>query len=363
MTELEFEQRLNDAFIEHMPIADKVRQLRQELCGDLSFNTLVQDSIERGLITEDIDVEQFYRQFLLHYEVAMSSEYDDIATDPIENNQLWQDSVVWLTVHLLQMEVCRETDERFDKFGGLQILWWFKWVIPAMVDDPSVDKAKMNAYLHLLGYYCTEVFELGERSLYKMAVMQGIKIADRSVVEKCLFAWLEAEENFFDDCWACQLDDIVRAYVFLGEHDKALMWAKEILDGTTSCGEVPHVTNSLIAQAYFYTNQIDKAQKFLDKGYKLVRGKGEFMRPIAEFMRVAILLGEMDKAVQIYQESKGLFEECESLFDQMLFAIEASKLPIAEKSALLTQARKLARAFDARNGNDYYTACLPTLYT
>lgn len=363
MTDLEFEQRLNDAFIGHMPIADKVRQLRQELCGDLSFDTLVQKRVEHGLIAEDIDVEQFYRQFLLHYEVAMSSEYDDIATDPIENNQLWQDSVVWLTVHLLQMEVCRETDERFDKFGGLQILWWFKWVIPAMVDDPDVDKAKMNAYLHLLGYYCTEVFELGERSLYKMAVMQGIKIADRSVVEKCLFAWLEAEENFFDDCWACQLDDIVRAYVFLGRYDKALEWADEILSGSASCGEVPHVTNSLIAQAYFYTNQIDKTKELLGSGYESVKGQGQFIRPIAEFMRVAILLGDIDKAIQIYQDSRHLFDQCESLFQKMLFTIEASKLDIHEKSTLLTEARRLAQAFDKRNENNYYTSQLPILYS
>jgi len=47
----------------------------------------------------------------------------------------------------------------------------------------------------------------------------------------------------------------------------------------------------------------------------------------------------------------------------MLFVIEASKLDIAEKSKLLTETRRLAKAFDERNENDYYTSQLPMLYS
>lgn len=356
----QFEQHLNDAFENNLPIPDKVNQLRKDLNDTKPVLELIVQKVNQTLSINTIGL--FYQQCKLHFEVMQSHDYVAEKTTPIKNTQLWQDSVVWLTVYYEDIFDYAEEDERFVEIKQAPILWYFKWVVANIVENPNINKEQIDNYLALLEYY-SYVFDLGQRSLYKAIVMQGIKMGDCQFVETYLDKWLNAEAGNFDDCWACQVDDIIRAYVFLGEHDKALEWAKDILNGSVNCDEVPHVTNSLIAQAYFYTNQIDKANELLRYQYRMVKSKGQFIRPIAEFMRLAILLGNTKRAKQIYQENKQAFDECESPFKKMLFAIEASKLDIPEKSTLLTEARRLAQAFDKRNENDYYTSQLPMLYS
>lgn len=360
MKDIEFEQRLNDAFDNHLPIPDKVNVLRTDLYDTIDINILIANKLNDELLVQDIEL--FYQQCKLHLQVVDSRHHIDGKTTPIKNTQLWQESVTWLMVYYEHIWEFAEENLAFNEMKQLGCLWLFKWVLSELVENPKVQQQTIDNYFKLWVYY-SHIFDIGRRSLHKIAVMQGIKMANRKMITEHLPVWLNAEKNYFDDCWACQVDDIIRAYVFLGDYDKALEWATEILDGSVTCGEVPHVTNSLIAQAYFYTNQIDKAQALLKNKYKMVKGKGQFMRPIAEFMRLAILLGNIKRAKQIYQDNKYVFDECESLFKKMLFAIEASKLPIAEQVEMLTIAKQLARQFDERNGNDYYTSQLPMLYS
>lgn len=361
MSEDKFKQCLDEAFDNHLPIADKVNQLRKDLNDTKTILEIVAQCLDKTLGIDTVGL--FYQQCKLHFEVVQSYHYVAEKTTPIKNTQLWQDSVAWLTVYYEDIFGYAKVDERFIEIKEAPILWYFKWVVSDIVENPHIIKKQVDDYLKLLGYYYTHIFDLGERSLYKLVVMQGIKMGNHQLVETYLNKWIDAEASHFDDCWACQVDDIIRAYVFLGDYDKALEWSEQILNGSVKCGEVPEVTNSLIAQAYFHTKQRQKAKELLESGYKLVKSQGQFMRPIAEFMRVAILLGETDIAKIIYDDSKALFEECESPFKKMLFVIEASKLDIAEKSKLLTEARKLAKAFDERNENDYYTSQLPMLYS
>lgn len=362
MNQHEFEQRLANAFDDNQQmIAERIIQLRQDLADITPIDELVNNFFANKLIIPNVD--DLYQQGLLHLKVMESSDHTKNAESPIKNTLLWQESVLWLVVyHDAMIDIYyQENDERFDTFMNFMILWKFKWSLAGIIDDVSRSYAQISQYMRLLSYYCNRL-DLGWRSIHKLAVMHGIKMANQDMIKTHFKLWLDAEKNDFDDCWACQIDDMVRASVFLGQYDKALEYAQEILEGTSSCGEVPHVTNSLIAQAYFHTHQLEKAKDVLISGYDLVKGQGEFMRPIAEFMRVAINMGEIAFAEQIYQDSKALYDECESKFEQMLFAIEASKLAVAEQAELLEQASYLAQQFDERHGNDYYTSQLTSSF-
>lgn len=361
MNTIEFEQRLNDAFDNNLPIADKVNELRKALGDDKTFMELVNKHLDNASPVSDVEL--FFQQCQLHYKVAESCNYDDVSTTPIKNSQLWCDSVTWLTIcfnHFIYL--LQKGDKRFDKFANTEVLWWYKWVVASLPENPEIDKEVINYHLRVFDFNYSR-FDLGERSLYKLLVMQGIKMGKHQFVETYLEKWLNSQENDYDDCWACQVDDIIRAYVFLGKYDEALQWSKEILNGSVTCGEVPEATNSLIAQAYFHTKKTQKAKELLESGYQLVQGQRQFIRPIAEFMRLAMLLDDKETAKMIYDDSKALFNESESLFEKMLFSIEASKLDIPEKPKLLTEARRLAQAFDKRNENAYYTSQLPMLYS
>lgn len=361
MDNVEFEKRLEQAFDNHLPIADKINQLRADLNDTKSSEYLI-DSFFNKTLSQDLyntfTLDEFYQLCQLHFKIANSAEFDDIETIPISNLELWQDSVTWLTVYFEFNIVLSQDNEKFAEFTESVILWYFKWVLAEIDENPNHSLKLIQKYHQLLAYYC-KILELGERSIYQQRISQGVRVADKKLVEINLYEWLEAGDNDFDDCLACQYDDIIRAHCFLKRYDKALNWASEILDGSLSCGEVPHATNSLIAKAYFYTNQQDKALAILEKGYPLIKQKGEFIQPLAEFMRLYRAMGMTDKAIEIYQENKHLLEKCESKYQKMLMLIELMNLPIVEKLEYVQETISLATQFDLRNGNDYYLSQLP----
>lgn len=366
MNNLEFEQRLNDAFENNLPIADKVNQLRLDLDDTKSNQELLESFWDNSLfldIEQANDYDNFYQLCTLHSKVSNSAEFDGVATTPVKNTDLWSDSVIWLAVYFdFILYLAKNHDEKFQEFVNSLILWRLKWVLTHSVENPYKDFSEIVSCNAMLDYYY-DLFHLGKRSIHKIRVMQGIKFANTEVIEENLQKWLDAPTNDFDDCLACQYDDIIRAYCFLKQYDKALEWVKEILDGSVTCGEVPHVTNSLIAEAYFYTNQTDKAVTILETGYPLIQNKLAFLRPISEFIRLYREMNMTDKAVAIFEENKYLLENCESPYEKMLFLIETVKLPIGNKKAYALEAMSLATRFDIRNGNAYYLSQLPKVIT
>lgn len=357
MNNLEFEQRLEQAFDNNLPIADKVNQLLIDLNNE-DLDKIPKDSLFIRCSNDDAQRNNFYQLCQLHSKVGISCEHDEAKTTPVKNTKLWCDSVMWLVEYLdISLLLSRDYHE-FEDAITIKCIWWGKWVVNALADDPTYSRERISDDNYVLFHYFYK-FGLGTRSIYKIIVMQNIKFARSKDVEEYLDEWLKAPTNDYDDCLACQYDDIIRAYCFLKQYDKALEWAKEILDGSVTCGEVPHATNSLIAEAYFYTNQADKAVAILEKGYPLIQGKMEFLRPISEFIRLYREMNMMDKAVAIFEENKHLLENCESPYEKMLFLIETVKLPIDNKKTYTLEAMSLATQFDLRNGNAYYLSQLP----
>lgn len=356
--------RIEEAFTaRNQPIAPKVISIRKQLCDIESLEQLAEnffdDSLKLKLVDNSIKYENFYTLCDLHFKVANCVESDDVATTPIKNTQLWIDSVLWLAVHFkIIIHLAQNVDDKFMQFTNSKILWRLKWVLNDFVETSVSSQRLITLYNNLLDFYFDN-FNLGKRSVYKTMVSQGVKMGKPDIVEPILKKWIEAEKNDFDDCWACQVDDIIRAYCFLGKYNEALDWAAGILDGSTCCGEVPHATNSLIAEAYFYTGDTQKALGVLQKGYPLIKQSSPFIRPIAQFMRLYHAMGMIETAVEIYEDNKELLKKCESQFQVMLFYIEAIKLPIKEKSRYLDVLLSLTTEFDIRNNNVFYSSQLP----
>lgn len=365
----EFEQRLQAAFDENrLPIAPKVKALLADLTMEMAVSGMPTDSSDFGYYDDIVNRygnnETYHQCCVAHYAVAETVNNNVEFTSPVHNLQLWLDSIDWLVDNLqiideLQLhEIRHHSQPKFQYFYTMEVLWWFKWLLPTIVESPQISAAEIAAYNNKLAFYFSDIYQLGERSQHKCQAMQAIKMGDAKTLELSLFQWLEADENKFDDCWACQLDDIVRSYCFLGRYDKALTWAHDIINGTASCGSVPQVTNSLIAQAYAHTGQKDKALALMADGYELVKHKLHYFRPISQFMALYNELGETKKAVEIYQDNKRLVNESESLYEQMLFHIAASKLSVPQADMHRNIAIDLAQRFDARNGNDYFSSQL-----
>ena len=184
------------------------------------------------------------------------------------------------------------------------------------------------------------------------------------------------------DCAACERDDQVDYYAFMGKDEKAVEHAAPLLSGKLRFAEVPHVTYGAILRPLLRLKNYDLAVDCHRKGYPMVAGDREFITTQAEHLEFLVLTDNLDKARLAFEkhlpfavETLALSRRFEFYLAALMLArrlVSAGDAPLrtpagvpetpAELAAWLeAEAHDLARKFDDRNGTPYFTDRLDSL--
>lgn len=175
-----------------------------------------------------------------------------------------------------------------------------------------------------------------------------------------------------NDCIACETNDEVYFQFYHGDFQKAVDKAKSLISGRQKCEEVPHLTNGVLALAFWQLGNAEAAAERFKKGYKLTQGKAEFLNANADFIQYLTASEQWQEAEKVAQAELKVLPESENKFRQFrLYAAIAVLLQAAQKQgvamdvgmdlqAALQHAQQAASAFDERNGNAYYQQQLAT---
>ena len=148
--------------------------------------------------------------------------------------------------------------------------------------------------------------------------------------------------------------------------------AKALISGKQKCDEVPHLTNGVLALAFWQLGNAEAAAERFKKGYKLTKSKAEFLNANADFIQYLTASEQWQEAEKVAQAELKVLPESENKFRQFrLYAAIAVLLQAAQKQgmsldvgmglqAALQHAQQAATAFDERNGNTYYQQQLAT---
>ncbi len=63
------------------------------------------------------------------------------------------------------------------------ILWWFKWLMGDIDENPDMSLEEIEEYNEKMDVYFTEIYDLGERSGYQTRAMQAIDMNNRELLE------------------------------------------------------------------------------------------------------------------------------------------------------------------------------------
>jgi len=170
-----------------------------------------------------------------------------------------------------------------------------------------------------------------------------------------------------NDCPACETNDDVTLKFFQNEYQHAVDTAKPLISGKQKCGEVPHLTNGMLALAFWDLGDQEAAEERFKKGYKLTKNHADFLAANADFVLYLLASEQWQLAQDILNTELNVLPQSENKFDQYrLYAAAAVFLQAAHRQGLSVElpidpntikqhAEQGAAAFDARNGNHYYT--------
>lgn len=264
------------------------------------------------------------------------------------------------------------------------ILWRYKWILSGIAEYPTIDRRKIDSMLDDFeqrlkthGYSPKPVWKLRMELARKMGRIDE----SRTSFEQ----WEMMSRDGMSDCYACDLDEAVAAAVGFGDYEVAVERAELIVEGKSRCKEVPHLTYARVLLPMLRLKKFEEAAEYHNVGYPKISRNRDFLRPAAQHMIATAALADLPRGLRLLEKHLPWAESSSEQMARMEF-YHAAEVLLARVSEKRSKARKLklpstlacyredgtyvpgevaeffhqqattlARQFDQRNGNNYYT--------
>lgn len=322
---------------------------------------------------------------LLEQAVALADAHNDVDLGYDVRQQLIEAAIFGGSpdLALVAFAWCvARSDEDPEHFDPENLYWKYKWMATAAVKFPTISASQIQQLLEdmLRRYQAAGIglhpFYQTRRNVWLIMGDMAAAAWDHEQVQKL-------ERNQMSDCEACEQDSAVDLYLQVGEYAQAMEAALPILQRSLRCAEVPHRTYARLVVPALRQEQMELAVACHRKGLRLIRTHPAFVQEASYHLLFLVLTDNLAAAVRLAQRYLPLYVACRCplwRFDfarvmaflcQRLVASSSSlklrlpqRYPLPEQidpadyaalsELFLAEARQLATAFDARNGNDYY---------
>lgn len=264
------------------------------------------------------------------------------------------------------------------------IAWYYKWIIPCMVQIPTISKEKIMNVLD-------DMTKRNEKQGYgrRVAVYYRYKIAKQmgefETARKYYDEQLELKAGFMEmDCTACVMNLYVHFLCQTNREEEAWKHAEGILSGKNSCKHVPQGTYTTLMISSLEKGNLEKAQELAGKLLPMIKLSAGELRNFTNLMllrlveknytRVLELFNyyfphvinsfEKDDAFEFYLVSRQLFKLLSNDSKEIKlnmpeeFPIKNSAntydIKVLEKW-FMDESLKIENAFNQRNGNTHFT--------
>jgi hypothetical protein len=278
----------------------------------------------------------------------------------------------------------KKNPERFD---SSMLLWKQKWVVGRLDDFPHVTLKQIRDALDDIEQTYARV-DAGKRSVLKLRYQTARDMGQEAEAEQYWAQWVMAPRDHLTDCRACDLDDEIDHHIDRGEYAQAVEKARPILDGRSSCAEIPHLTYGSVLYPLLKLGRLEEARDCHVHGYPLVARNRDFLATVGEHIEFLALTDNLARGLSLFEKHLGWALDHASYRDRFTFHAAASfllsrlaaegretmslRLPKAfplhqargpyETRALHEwvegQANEIGARFDARNGTDRFQKLL-----
>jgi hypothetical protein len=275
-----------------------------------------------------------------------------------------------------------------DRFGGFQrqyqVLWRYKWAISRMVGFPQfgLDQIK-ETFDDMRRRY--EAAGASLNAVYNQEADLGVEMGDRSRAARGYAQMDRTPRDMLSDCAACVQDGRIDYQQLLGQPEQAVAAAEPILVGQMKCATVPQRTYAKLLRPLFELGRLEEAMAYHRKGYPLTANNPGLLGSAIRHIEFTVLTDNLSRAVRLAEKHLPVavadpdplgrlraYTAFRFLFDVLRdsgkaaikfrlppglsLKAETGTVPTADLFAWFDQeARQLAAAFDARNGNRYRT--------
>ena len=275
-----------------------------------------------------------------------------------------------------------QSDKQPDEFHVPSLLWQYKWILGNLASFVRIPKSKvyelqddMQRRLLAAGYNLRPIHLLRWRSAITMGEFERAK--------EHMELWKVTKRDGMSDCEACEQSKLSYYFSQIGELERSVQVAEDLVKDGLSCGEVPESTYGDLVQTYMRLGRVEELKANRKAWYKMVKDNESFLIAVTNHLLLAIGLGDLPTATALFE--KHAIWAIESPSDNerfefynaagLMFNALASTEPTIRIKVpdgfpfkredhsygctevagwFQNEANELASRFDQRNGNSYF---------
>lgn len=215
-------------------------------------------------------------------------------------------------------------DRQPEWFDSYDLLWSYKWIVGEICHFPDIPLTQIEALAEDLGKRYRE-HGYGPRTYLYYRFRLAMDLGRSEEAGTYLEQLQKLPRDRMSDCMACEQNQIVQYYAAAGDDHMALEAAKPILSGSMRCAEVPHITISHLLLPLHRAQSEEEAVKAHIRGYKLIKGKREFIEAISRHIEY-LAITNPKKGIELFEQHIALTLQHEDPYQTMLFHLYSSKL-------------------------------------
>ncbi|MEU9511971.1 hypothetical protein [Micromonospora sp. NPDC048169] len=262
-----------------------------------------------------------------------------------------------------------------------QLLWFFKYMVNAMVKFPELPLDRTYAVLDdMERRYRDSGHSL--QAVYKHRYLVAAHLGDEEAADGWYRKWMTTPRDTLSDCAGCDPTTQVTHLVRLGRHEEAVALAEPVLAGRLTCSEQPQGILTALLTPYRETGRTDAARDAHREAYRRVRGHLADLWDIADHVDFCTVTGNEARALELVERHLDWLDRAPTPAAAMHFAAAASaalrqvpaELTVHRRAAgdrpaadvpagaladeLAGTATALAERFDARNGTTHQSGLI-----
>ncbi|MBU8858065.1 MULTISPECIES: hypothetical protein [unclassified Micromonospora] len=262
-----------------------------------------------------------------------------------------------------------------------QLLWFFKYMVNAMVKFPELPLDRTYAVLDdMERRYRDSGHSL--QAVHKHRYLVAAHLGDEEAAEQWYRKWMTTPRDALSDCAGCDPTTQVAHLVRHGRHEEAVALAEPVLAGRLTCSEQPQGILTALLTPYRETGRTDAARDAHREAYRRVRGNLADLGDIGEHIEFCTVTGNEARALELVERHLDWLDRAPTPAAGMHFAAAASaalrqvpaeltvhrrasgERPAADVPAggladeLAGTATALAERFDARNGTTHQSGLI-----
>ncbi|WP_018785594.1 hypothetical protein [Micromonospora sp. CNB394] len=262
-----------------------------------------------------------------------------------------------------------------------QLLWFFKYMVNAMVKFPELPLDRTYAVLDDMERRYRESGH-SLQAVHKHRYLVAAHVGDEEAAEQWYRKWMTTPRDALSDCAGCDPTTQVAHLVRHGRHEEAVALAEPVLAGRLTCNEQPQGILTALLTPYRETGRTDAARDAHREAYRRMRGNLADLWDIGEHIEFCTVTGNEARALELVERHLDWLDRAPTPAAAMHFAAAASaalrqvpaeltvhrrasgERPAADAPAgaladeLAGTATALAERFDARNGTTHQSGLI-----